>query len=1241
VNWGRFVLEAVLDASVGPSHRLATGKVSQIPARFIRVAGRDAYTSSLRWRAARERGRGPEIAHLEELTKGALVGGVVADRAVTVVDVTWHGSEVVTLTYRTADGAVAERLVYREDEPRLAILEEGTPWAFDGDGEAFKLASEAKRIDLAYLFDPYVAVSTSLVEPLPHQITAVYEEMLPRQPLSFLLADDPGAGKTIMTGLLIRELIVRGDLRRCLVVAPGSLVEQWQTELAEKFHLDFTLLTRDRIEGSASGNPFADADLLIARLDKLSRDEDLQLLLENAPDWDLVVFDEAHKLSAQLFSGEIKKTKRRQFAERVRPHTRHFLLLTATPHNGKEEDFELFMSLLDPDRFAGHKRKASDPAPPASDPGELMRRLMKEQLVRFDGTPLFPPRFASVVPYELSEPEAALYEQVTRYVREEMNRADGLKAEGEGKRGLLVGFALMVLQRRLASSPAAIHMSLRRRLARLERTLAEAELQRAGEQARLAAPELAALTIAELEAIEDDEATAEETEAAEETAVDLATAARTIAELRREIERLRELEALAAHVRRLGTDTKWTELSTLLQDAPEMRDAGGGRRKLVVFTEHRDTLDYLVERIGTFLGRPEAIVAIHGGLPRDQRRAAEARFKNDPAVVVLVATDAAGEGINLQRAHLMVNYDLPWNPNRLEQRFGRIHRIGQTEPCHLWNLVAHRTREGDVYARLLEKIATEADALGGTVFDVLGELTFEGKPLRQLLIEAIRLADSPEVRDRMARVVDEALDVGRLRELLATRALGAGVLDTTKVALVRDELERAEANRLQPHYVRDFFLQAFRRLGGTVREREPGRYELTKVPGRIRERAREAALRPGVLPAYERIAFEKDRIALQGYPLAEFVCPGHPLLEATIDLVLGDHRELLRRGALLVDETDPSDALRALVYLEHAVVDGRPSRDGGPTVVSRRLEFVELRPDGAAGAGAAPYLDYRPATDEERGLLVPVIGDAAWLAGTTLEARATDYAIERLSRSHLAEVRERTLDRVERTRREVHARLTYEINYWDGQAARLREQERAGKPTRLASSVARGRADELGHRLRARMRELELEAQVQALPPVVVGGAIVVPQGLLDRLAGRAPTDPDAFARETRRIEQLAMAAVIAAERAAGRMPEDVSDRKYGWDIESREPDGRLRLIEVKGRAEGATTVTVTRNEIAKSLNVPERWYLAIVSVDGERAGAPIYLRRPFAFAPDPAATSVNYSIRDLLAQGELVEVAS
>jgi superfamily II DNA or RNA helicase len=579
------------------------------------------------------RGRTVEIARLEDLASGAVISGVLPDTQVTVVNVAWHGSEVVTLTYRMADGAVAEKLLFREDEPGLSLVAEGRPWSFDGDGEAFKLASEAKRISLAYLFDPYVAVSTSLVEPLPHQITAVYREMLDRQPLSFLLADDPGAGKTIMTGLYIRELLVRAELRRCLVVAPGSLVEQWQAELADKFHLNFALLSNDLVAGAASGNVFAEQDLLIARLDKLSRDEDLQLLLENAPDWDLVVFDEAHKLAATLFGDEVKETRRRKLAVRVRSNTRNLLLLTATPHNGKEPDFELFMSLLDPDRFAGHRRKTSETAPPQSRTDDLMRRLVKEQLVKFDGTALFPPRFAYVRQYDLSDPEAELYERVTAYVRDEMNRAERLKAEGEGRRGVIVGFALTVLQRRLASSPEAIYQSLRRRRERLERTLAETELLRQGAEARLRQPELERVSLATIRELESegdeddpDDATAQETEDTEETAVDLATAAHTIAELRVEIATLRELEAMAADLRRRQTDTKWSELSRLFQDEQEMLDASGSRRKLVVFTEHRDTLNYLVERIGRFLGRPEAVVAIHGGLPRDQRRAAEGRF---------------------------------------------------------------------------------------------------------------------------------------------------------------------------------------------------------------------------------------------------------------------------------------------------------------------------------------------------------------------------------------------------------------------------------------------------------------------------------------------------------------------------------------------------------------------------------------------------------------------------------------
>jgi len=1166
------------------------------------------------------------VARLEDLTKGALVRGVVVDALATVVDVSWHGTDTITLTYTTPDGTPGQRLLYRDQEAELSVAREGRPWAFDGDAADFRLASEAKRISLAYLFDPYVAVSTSLVEPLPHQITAVYERMLPLQPLSFLLADDPGSGKTIMTGLLIRELMVRGDLRRCLIVSPGSLVDQWQQELAEKFQLPFSQLTRDRIADTPSGNPFGDTDLLIARLDRLARDDELQGKLETGPDWDLVVFDEAHKLSATISAGEVKATARRRLAERLRPHTRNLLLLTATPHNGKDEDFELFLSLLDPDRFEGRRRGRAG----AVDASDLMRRMVKERLVHFDGRPLFPERHAYVVPFELSPAEAALYEQVTTYVRDEMDRAERLKAEGEGRKGNIVGFALTVLQRRLASSPEAIYRSLQRRRQRLERALAEAEQLRAGRDARIAIPELDVLSMPDLD--DDDEATAEELEAAEETAVDAASAARTVDELRHEIATLVTLEALAADVRSRATDTKWTELAGILGENPLMRDSAGERRKLVIFTEHRDTLEYLVSRIGAYLGRPDQVVAIHGGMSRDTRRAAETSFKSEAETLVLVATDAAGEGINLQRAHLMVNYDLPWNPNRLEQRFGRIHRIGQEEMCHLWNLVAHQTREGDVYRRLLDKLETERQALDGEVFDVLGALSFGGKPLRELLMDAIRAGDHPDVKARMAQVVEGAVDREHLQLLLDERAIGAETMDTTQVRRIRDELERAEAQRLQPHYIRAFFLDAFARLGGSVTPREQQRFEITRVPARVRERAQALGLRQ--LPrSYQRITFDKSRVSRQ--PVAEFICPGHPLLEAMIDVLLSDHGMLLRRGTALVDPTDTGTDLRVLVYLEHAVVDGRTNPDGSSRVVSRRMEFVDLTEAGSTGAGAAPYLDLRGIAEDERDLVTPAIDDASWLGGSGLESQALEHAITTLGRAHLAEVRERTTTRVERTRARVHERLTFEINHWDAQASTLGLKESAGQKTRLPADVARRRAQDLSDRLASRMHELDLEAKVDALPPVVIGGAIVVPQGLLDSLSGVAGDDPKTFARETKRVERLAMDAVMAAERTGGHTPVDVSAQKLGYDIESQQADGRLRFIEVKGRAHGATTVTVSRNEILKSFNVPDAWVLAIVAVHPDDVTEiPVYLRSPFRLQPEDAATSINYAISDLIAQG-------
>ena len=1164
------------------------------------------------------------------------------------MNVQWFGSDALELTYKDPSGRIANEILYRHDEARLEVVEVGRPWSFDGDGALFRLVSEAQRIRLAHLFDPVLAVHTSLVEPLPHQITAVYEAMLPRQPLRFLLADDPGAGKTIMAGLLIKELIARGDLKRCLIVCPGSLVEQWQDELSRKFHLPFEIVTNDKLEAARTGNWFVENDLAIARLDKLARDEDLQAKL-SAPDcrWDLVVCDEAHKLSASFFGGEVRYTKRHRLGQLLSGLTRHFLLMTATPHNGKEEDFQLFLALLDGDRFEGRFRDGVHQV----DVSDLMRRMVKEKLLKFDGRPLFPERIAYTVPYKLSEAEARLYRAVTDYVREEFNRAEALQND---KRAGTVGFALTILQRRLASSPEAIYQSLRRRRERLEGRQREVELMQRG-----AAPLDAGVRLLDDDDIEDlDEAPDDELEAIGEEILDQATAARTVEELKAEIAILQNLERLAAEVRRTG-DTKWHELANVLRDvltpegvtrgvAEEEAPYGSGapappkpspHQKIVIFTEHRDTLNYLYDNIAhRLLGRSEAVAVIHGGMGREDRRKAQEGFLHDAAVQVLLATDAASEGINLQRAHLMVNYDLPWNPNRLEQRFGRIHRIGQTEVCHLWNLVAAETREGDVYRKLLEKLEEARRALGGQVFDVLGKLQFEGRPLRDLLIQAIRYGEQPEVRARLTQAIEEAVDRPRLAELMEDRALATDIMDAGGVAKVRDEMERAQARRLQPHYVEEFFTTAFKRLGGTVRQRESRRYEITHVPAPIRYRDRVIGVGEPVLARYERVTFEKDLIAPQGQPLAAFICPGHPLLDAALDLTMERHRDLLRRGTILVDDRDPGMEPRVLFYAEHEVRDASLLPSGERRTVSKRMLYVELDAAGnARHMQYAPYLDYRPLADDE-----PDVDDflarpeCAWIT-RELEQRAMQHAIANVVPEHVAEIRERRIGWVEKTRTAVKDRLAKEISYWDNQAARLSEQEAAGKPNaRLNAQEARRRADDLQGRLKRRLAELDREAQISALPPVVLGGLMVIPAGLIAAITGR-PSPATASSADRQAAAARARAAVMAVERGLGFDPVDREFERLGYDIESRDPRGGqgLRFIEVKGRMAGADTVTVTKNEILYSLNKPDAFILAVVEFledGGERVH---YLRRPFRREPDFGVTSVNYDLAELLARSE------
>jgi len=696
---------------------------------------------------------------------------------------------------------------------------------------------------------------------------------------------------------------------------------------------------------------------------------------------------------------------------------------------------------------------------------------------------------------------------------------------------------------------------------------------------------------------------------------------------------------MALGVLRSGQDTKWTQLNRILDD-DLMIDGDGNRRKLIIFTEPKDTLHYLLDKVRARIGKPDAVEVIHGGVTREERRKVVERFMQDRDMLVLIANDAAGEGVNLQRGHLMVNYDLPWNPNKIEQRFGRIHRIGQTEVCHLWNLVAADTREGEVYGRLLEKLEAAREALGGRVYDVLGEL-FEGTALKDLLFEAIQYGEQEEVKARLFQVVDGAVDQDHLLELLERRALTNDTMPQAKVHELRLEMERAEAQRLQPHHVQSFFVEAFQHLGGRIKRREEGRWEITHVPVSLRERDRQVGSGAPIQKQYERICFEKSRINQQ--PVAAFVCPGHPLLEAVISLIREQYDHLMKRGAVLVDDTDPGEEIAALFLLEHSVQDGRQTAMGKPHVISEKLQFAAIDKNSVAtNAGIAPHLNLRPATPDEIALVDDLLQED-WLRND-LEKTAVRFATVELAQSHVADVRARRLPEVDKVEQEVRARLKKEINYWDARAFELKEEERAGKKTRLNWQNAQRRAEDLAERLKRRMAMLEQERFISSQPPRVRGGMVVVPRGLLDarrpaeQMAGAVPNgfSEDPIAR--RKIELAAMEAVMAVERALGNAPTDVSAQKVGYDIASYDPKAdHLRFIEVKGRIDGADTVMITRQEVITSLHEPEKFILAIVQVENGFARQPRYVRGALDTREPPFGhNAIQFNIKSLLERAEV-----
>ncbi|QPK81223.1 DUF3883 domain-containing protein [Schaalia sp. ZJ405] len=1158
------------------------------------------------------------------LVLGARIQGILPNEIAEILAVNSLAEDVVEVTLKDSTGTPTTRIFNRDDIDNFSLAPPTIDHPeFDADADDFRLAAEALRIKYAALYDPMIAINSSHIDPLPHQIRAVYEELLPRVPLRFLLADDPGAGKTVMAGLYIKELILRGDCERVIIVAPGGLVEQWREELLEKFDLRFEVFGREMLSDSLDMNPFEQHPRLIIRMDQVARNFDLMELL-GAVEWDVAVIDEAHRMTAHhstLFSG-IQETKRFTLGRLLSESARNFLLMTATPHSGKEEDFQVFMSLLDHDRFEGQYRELDH----SRNTNGLIRRMVKEDLLTFEGKPLFPMRKAYTMHFTLSDNERDLYEQVTNYVRKEMGRADRISRNGDKKRGNTVGFALTVLQRRLASSPEAILRSLERRRDRLSRRLSEFHTI-ASDMVTLSGDPFSKphrfssgdedepgnwdhlFDLVDFDELTDEERSSHEERI--EDVVDSATAAQTIPELQAEISILDDLIDNARRVRSSGEDTKWVQLREIF-DQRILSQRDGEPRKIIVFTEHRDTLEYLREKISTWLGHPEAVLTIHGGTSRTERKAVREAFTHDPRTVVLLATDAAGEGLNLQRAHLMVNYDLPWNPNRIEQRFGRIHRIGQREVCHLWNLLADDTRESDVFGRLLTKIDTQEKAFRGKLFNVLGEQgAFRDHSLRDLLVEAIRFGDDPQVRDRLFEVIDSSVSEG-LDELVSQRALHPELFSSLNLEQVRARMERARERRLQPGYIEAFFRQAFARLGGQIRSRESGRFELTRVPRRLIQAGFRLNRLSPIPERYERVTFVPHRVRVDGLPDASLIAPGHPLLSALIDVTIEDLGKTLRRGTVLVDRRPaPIDSPALLFALEQSIMTSQ-----GLTA-SRHFDFAFLSHSGNISVShVPPYLEF-DRIDEDEAHLLPRVVDSEWLSKDhEKDLRGWAYSVGALPRKReLEETRSAELDR---TKAEVRRRLEAEINFWSLESLRLTDAVHQGKVDPHEVKRANDRAKCLEKRLEHRMLQLDADRTLSILPAVIRGVALVIPASMLTNSANGSPNHSPLFgvsAEARRQVERRAVDAVLATERTLGRVPEEMPANNPGFDVRSVDSQGRVFFIEVKGRIEGAPTFTVTANEVlfAQTQGIRHRLALVEVSRSGSDSDRVHYVADAFA----------------------------
>jgi len=1067
------------------------------------------------------------------------------------------GPGVYLLKVRHSSGQPDETQVTRE-ELETALAEQGPVAALTDSRDLFRWV-EGQRIKLSFAHDPLFAVSMSGVRGLPHQIEAVYRHMLPQPRLRFVLADDPGAGKTIMAGLLLKELKLRGVVDRCLILAPAPLTPQWQDEMLDKFDEQFEIVSSEQVRHQLGRSPWERYPLVITSLDFAKRDDVRDDLLR--AEWDLVVVDEAHKCAAYTGSDDSPvRTKRYALAEGLAGRTERLLLMTATPHSGDEDRFTRFLGLLDPDQFSTSdlvKRQITQDGNP------YFLRRQKEDLVNEQGHDLFVPRHVKTQPFQLSPAEKELYDAVTHYVN------DYLGSAATGGRASAVALARTVLQRRLASSLGAIRSSLAKRADRLTERADELERMSPAERRRRLA-ELGSMPKISGDTDADPEIGYEDVD--ERTEDELATAvsgAQEIAALRAEVLELRQLVTQADNVRSLGTERKLAALQDCLKKS-ELHELEDGRGKLLIFTEHRDTLEYLKRHLHDW---GYTVCTIHGGHPPSDRKKIQQDFRLNKQICI--ATEAAGEGINLQFCHLMVNYDLPWNPVRLEQRMGRVHRIGQQHDCYIFNFCATNTVEGQLLERLHAKLETMKTALQGRVYDVIGDLlTLNGIDFERLVKDT--LLNPKRIGAAKAQISLMTAEKYQEYQQATGIALAKRHVD---MEWVRERDFTSEERRLMPEYVEAYFLDAAEQVRLRVERRADTLLRIEHVPLALRSDDLASVTRLGrPVGEYRKLTFRKEQRDRPEHGDAVLCSPGHPLFAAAAESL---DRELEARGVPQSAGVfvDPATTEPYYLHLFTYEVVGEDQRGHPEPAYAEVVAVVEER-NALHRAPADVLHTFTPTSGREAAPPDPEAVKAAenWVRVNVQMPRTNT---ERATRLAQAELRRAYLEEAMTAQRH---RLQDRWSDYDARVARGDESYRLLRDTTL------NRLKELEHRQKAKLGGFARLGVIRTGKVTHLGTACVLP-------AAQAVVPDHEIWRPSKEVEDAAMALAMQFERDDGWTPTDVSATRdgSGFDIRSirynTDDEVEVRRIEVKGRSTATGDVGLYRTEWYAA----ERWGAAFL----------------------------------------------